>query len=146
MAQVDPKIASKAEDALRKLGAFLTPLVLKDFLFVHGDKIASGDTGAFWEAIDEFRTAHPERFSSGVPNLPNLMERNADGKLRYSGKEAEAIVTAHSKALNYGKVQAALPQPVNLSERDDKGELKYSARQADAAIERVIAAMRRGAS
>jgi len=139
MAQVDPKIASKAEDALRKLGAFLTPLVLKDFLFAHGDKIASGDTVAFWEAIDEFRVAHPERFVQA----PNLMERNADGSLKYSQKEADAIAHAHAKALNYGNPKPASPPLIDLMARDEKGNLKFSAREADAAIENIIARMRR---
>jgi len=140
MAQVDPKIASKAEDALRKLGAFLTPLVLKDFLFAYGDAIASGDTGAFWEAIDEFRVANPARFSAGAPNL---MERNADGSLKYSQKEADAIAHAHAKALNYGNPKPASPPLIDLMARDEKGNLKFSAREADTAIENIIARMRR---
>lgn len=139
--KIDPQIARKAEEALFKLGSVMTPIVVKVFLNEHGDKIASGDSIAFWEAIDEFRTAHPERFSSGVPNL---MERKADGSLRYSPAEADAIVAAHSKALNYGKVPSSPPELPDLMERDDKGDLKYTANQADAAIEGIIAAMRRG--
>ena len=142
MTQIDPKIARKVEEKLFKQGAVMVPITAKMFLNEYGEKLVNDDAGPILEMIESFRENHPERFLS---NVPNLMERKADGSLRYSQKEADEIVAAQSKALNYGTDKADQPQPIDLMERDERGNLKYTAKEADAAIERVIVAMRRGA-
>lgn len=139
MAEIDPKIQRTVEEKLILHKAFLVPITLKMFLREHGGKLVSDDPAPILDALEEFRIAHPERF-----NAPNLMERKADGSLRYSQKEADEIVAAQSKALNYGTVKAAPAPLIDLMERDEKGKLKFSAAQADAAMEDVIARMRRG--
>lgn len=130
--KVSTALERKAEEALFKLGAVMHLIVAKDFLGKFGEKIASGDNIAFWEAIDEYRVANPGKF---VSNVPNLMERNSDGSLKISPKQAEAILDTLVSDMKLSKKQRGpAPDLVDLMERDENGKLKHTSKEADAMI------------
>ena len=115
---IDPKLQRKAEAELRKMGAVLVPIVLRMFVNEFGDKIASGNTEAFWEAIDEFRTSHGDKFSP-TNAAPDLMTRNSRGNFVHSLSEGEQVAKSQLALLG----QKPLPV-VDLMAKNEDGTFK----------------------
>jgi hypothetical protein len=115
---MDPKIARKAEEALRKLGAVLAPLVARGFMFEHGEALAAG--GDFWEAIDAYRVAHPEKFGR-VDLSPEDREKSGEALV----EAIERVATQNTKTLLRGLSDAKKPEPVDLTERRDDGSFRH---------------------